>query len=179
MDADFDSFIYLQQERARIFHTPRDIWHRKLRCGCDLAGCGLNLEWKGDRVIDAVNTENAVNLNLRDRPGRFATQVVGREYYFRVAITLQNVFMHSFVPFTASANAACGVHYYRATRFTGTGIEMDDSAPQLEGAMYGMKDIFESERYCCASGIEYNGLTAERLGRQGTAQREGECPEMP
>ena len=127
----------------------------------------LHLKRKGDFVIGAVNTKDAVHLNLRGTfVGDFTIHGIRREYDFRIAGALHDVLMHPAVPRSAAAIAAGCVHHDRAARFAGAGIKLYNSALQLKGAVNGVQDIPESEVYSGSSWVEGDGLGVQ--GRGGT-----------
>ena len=170
-DADIHRWAHFQQESARVLHAPSDIGHGKARGGRNLPLLGLHVENKGRLMIHAVNTEQAMHLNLRSTlDGKFPVHPVGHKYNFRIAVALKNVLVHPRIPGGAAARAALRVHHNRATRLTGIQVEMNYSTFQPEGAVYCMQDIPESEIYRGARRVERDGLLARRGGRRGATQ---------
>ena len=123
-------------------------------CGVVIGGT-LHLEMKGEFMIGAVDSEDAVDI-------RVAIHAIGRERGLGIALALENFLVHSAIARVAAAGAAGNVDDDLAGCLARIGIPMDRSLLELECSMNGVENVVQCELDLGLRGIEVQGHWARR-----------------
>src|SRR5579864_4029370 len=91
----FDRILDLQEQRARIFHSPLGVWNREVNCSGPVVGHHLYIGWDRDFMVDAMNVKHSVDsdrgLSLT-RDGSLDS--VGMKNDFRITAAFKNFLVH-------------------------------------------------------------------------------------
>ena len=93
-------------------------------------------------MIGAVDGENSVNAD-RGLPlkGYLSLDLIRTECNFRIAVTLQNFFVHFAVAHSVAALAAFGIHYDLAGQFARSSSQVQRTFLQMKCSVNGVQHI--------------------------------------
>ncbi len=141
-DADLHFIVHFQKEGTWVLYAPLLIGHIKTRARLDFIAALFNRQRQRNVMAGAMDKKHALHLYARCSLVRdFPRHMRGRKCDFRIALALQNLFVHFLVASMIAALAACRIHNDFAAGVARFRVECDAATSHFEGAVDGVQNV--------------------------------------